>query len=414
MKNWKINRIKENPVYIRAAAIAAGTAVCFACLYLYDNSRKIRVDEEGRQILERNEDGTDSAYEMEIRVGEIREEIEVPVSGEKYTEEEASEILESAGEKLEKLILGENQSLEEVRKSLDLVAEIPNTGITVSWQLDRYDVMDTGGNLIADEISEDGDLVRLTADLSLGSARAVHEFYAKVFPPVLSPGETLTAQIEDRIKEADKATETERYLVLPDRINGEEIRWEYTRNTRAFAVLVMGAGASCMVLISESQRKKEKEKIASRQLQIDYPQIINKFNLYIRSGMTIRKAWFCIAGDYEKSGKRDRKAYEEMCIAMHRIRGGTPEGEVYEEYGIRCGEAMYRKFGTMLSQNLRKGSGGITELLAREAEEAFEERKNLAKRLGEEAGTKLMIPMFMMLVIVFAMVVIPAFFSIQI
>ena len=229
-------------------------------------------------------------------------------------------------------------------------------------------MMDTGGNLIADEISEDGDLVRLTADLSLGSARAVHEFYAKVFPPVLSPGETLTAQIEDRIKEADKATETERYLVLPDRINGEEIRWEYTRNTRAFAVLVMGAGAFCMVLISESQRKKEKEKIASRQLQIDYPQIINKFNLYI---LYVYLFGFVSRGDYEKSGKRDRKAYEEMCIAMHRIRGGTPEGEVYEEYGIRCGEAMYRKFGTMLSQNLRKGSGGITELLARGSGRGF-------------------------------------------
>ena len=53
-------------------------------------------------------------------------------------------------------------------------------------------------------------------------------------------------------------------------------------------------------------------------------------------------------------------------------------------------------------------------MLGREAEEAFEDRKNLAKKLGEEAGTKLMIPMFLMLIIVFAIVIIPAFFSIQI
>ena len=67
----------------------------------------------------------------------------------------------------------------------------------------------------------------------------------------------------------------------------------------------------------------------------------------------------------------------------------------------------------MLSQNLRKGTKGLTELLGREAEDAFEERKNLAKKIGEEAGTKLMIPMFLMLIIVFAMVIVPAFFSIQ-
>ena len=44
----------------------------------------------------------------------------------------------------------------------------------------------------------------------------------------------------------------------------------------------------------------------------------------------------------------------------------------------------------------------------------FEDRKNLAKKLGEEAGTKMMIPMFIMLAVVFIIVIVPAFFSIQI
>ena len=68
----------------------------------------------------------------------------------------------------------------------------------------------------------------------------------------------------------------------------------------------------------------------------------------------------------------------------------------------------------LLSQNLRKGSKGLTDILEREAADAFEDRKKLAKKLGEEAGTKLMIPLFMMLAIVFAIVTVPAFFSIQI
>ena len=64
-------------------------------------------------------------------------------------------------------------------------------------------------------------------------------------------------------------------------------------------------------------------------------------------------------------------------------------------------------------------SGGIRDikiedLLGREAEEAFDDRKNLARKLGEEAGTKLMIPMFLMLIVVFAIVIVPAFFSIQV
>lgn len=93
---------------------------------------------------------------------------------------------------------------------------------------------------------------------------------------------------------------------------------------------------------------------------------------------------------------------------------GRPESECYEAFGRRCESPVYRKFGMLLSQNLRKGTKGLTNLLQREAQEAFEERKNMAKKLGEEAGTKLMIPLFLMLAVVFVIVTVPAFLTIQI
>ena len=223
-------------------------------------------------------------------------------------------------------------------------------------------------------------------------------------------------KIEEQIRKNDEETRTEEYLPLPDTVNGMDIQWEYTENIRSFAILILGAGGACMLCISDRQRRKENEKRKMIQMKTDYPQIINKFNLYIGAGMTVRKAWFCIAGDYEREKSRTGKkqAYEEMIYTMHQIQGGTAEGEAYEKYGVRCGIPVYRKFGTMISQNLRKGSKGLSDLLKREAQEAFEERKNQAKKQGEEAGTKLMIPMFMMLAIVFVIVIVPAFFSIQI
>ena len=67
-----------------------------------------------------------------------------------------------------------------------------------------------------------------------------------------------------------------------------------------------------------------------------------------------------------------------------------------------------------MSQNLRKGTKGLTELLKLEARQAFEERKAQAKRLGEEAGTKLLLPMFLMLAVVLVIVIVPAFLTLQI
>lgn len=412
-----LKRSKKDPVYKRAGIIAAASVLCFAGVFLWDNLRQIETNETGQKILQRNPHGQgDSSAQLRASIGENEEEFSVTVSEQEYTEEELDAVFQEASEDLEKLILGENESLDEVRDDLELISEIPETGISVSWEIDNYEVMDLQGNLISENLTDDGTLVKLSASLLYGERQAVHEFYAKVYPTMISRAERQMSDLKEEIARADEETASEDHLVLPDQINGERVEWSYTADTRAFAILILGAGTAAMICISKDQSGKEEEKRRIRQMKTDYPQIINKFNLYIGAGMTIRRAWSCIADDYEKKRERygKRVAYEEMIYTLHEIQGGAPEGECYEKYGNRCGISRYRKFGTMLSQNLRKGSRGITDLLEREAEEAFEDRKNMAKKLGEEAGTKLMIPMFIMLAVVFVIVTVPAFFSIQI
>lgn len=412
-----LKKSKKDPVYKRAGIIAAASVLCFAGVFLWDNLRQIETNETGQKILQRNPHGQgESSAQLRASIGENEEEFSVTVSEQEYTEEELDAVFQEASEDLEKLILGENESLDEVRDDLELISEIPETGISVSWEIDNYEVMDLQGNLISENLTDDGTLVKLSASLLYGERQAVHEFYAKVYPTMISRAERQMSDLKEEIARADEETAAEDHLVLPDQINGERVEWSYTADTRAFAILILGAGTAAMICVSKDQSGKEEEKRRIRQMKTDYPQIINKFNLYIGAGMTIRRAWSCIADDYEKKRERygKRVAYEEMIYTLHEIQGGAPEGECYEKYGNRCGISRYRKFGTMLSQNLRKGSRGITDLLAREAEEAFEDRKNMAKKLGEKAGTKLMIPMFIMLAVVFVIVTVPAFFSIQI
>jgi 1,4-dihydroxy-2-naphthoate octaprenyltransferase len=46
-----------------------------------------------------------------------------------------------------------------------------------------------------------------------------------------------------------------------------------------------------------------------------------------------------------------------------------------------------------------------------ETETAFEERRTLARKLGEEAGTKMLFPLMLMMGIVMAIVLMPAIFE---
>ena len=137
--------------------------------------------------------------------------------------------------------------------------------------------------------------------------------------------------------------------------------------------------------------------------------------------MTAVTAWERIAGRYdqrstvlsERAGERARvpRYLEEMRITSRKIRDGGSVRRSWEAFGKRIGLASYRKFVSLLIQNMDKGTKDTAFLLGQEAELVIEEQKNRARRLGEEAGTKLLFPMLMMLMVILAVVMVPAMMS---
>ena len=97
-----------------------------------------------------------------------------------------------------------------------------------------------------------------------------------------------------------------------------------------------------------------------------------------------------------------------MC---HEMDSGVAELEAYRRFGERCGQMKYKTFSTILIQNLQKGSHRMADLLEKEALAACDERKRTASVLGEIAATKLLVPMVMMLAVVMAIIMIPAFLA---
>ena len=169
----------------------------------------------------------------------------------------------------------------------------------------------------------------------------------------------------------------------------------------------MVAGAALMILKSREeltliQKKRE-------QMLLDYPGLIMKFTLLVQAGMTARKAFQKIAGDYRKrKNRKERYAYEEILVVCYEMDSGVSEAEAYRRFGERCGQVKYKTFATLLIQNLQKGSRHLEDMLERESVEAWEERKRKARVLGEAAATKLLGPMVLMLLVVMAVIMIPA------
>jgi tight adherence protein C len=93
------------------------------------------------------------------------------------------------------------------------------------------------------------------------------------------------------------------------------------------------------------------------------------------------------------------------------VNNGTAETEEWVRFGNRCQTREYRKLGTSLAENQKKGSGHLRKVLEAEAENSFAERKRQARRRGEEAATKMIFPLMLMLITVMIIILVPALLS---
>lgn len=382
------------------------------CLAVWVSARSSPRLIDGSYLL-RNDYGEGRvAVGLSAEIPGIQEEIfDYLVEERKYTEQEIEKQYEAAVALLPEVILGENKSFEDVRKDLNLVSELAGCPFQISWESSAYSLINTDGTVHNEELAA-GEIVTLTARFHYEDWNRETQFSVQINPVVYTPQEAIRGRMEELIKESEESTKSAEVMMLPERLGTEPIVWReiITDSSGYFMMLVLiAAGVLYWGKGRELDQKLEGRK---RELLLDYPEIVNKLALYMGAGMTIRNAFFKMGEDYKKQReKRKKYVYEEILITCYELQGGRSETEAYERFGKRCQVQAYIKLSALLSQNIRKGSNDLLRMFRQEADNAFAERKNLAKKLGEEAGTKLLLPMMMMLCVVMVIIIIPAYFS---
>lgn len=169
--------------------------------------------------------------------------------------------------------------------------------------------------------------------------------------------------------------------------------------TAVFGILVMLAIPFFMD--RELTKKVNKRRLS---IQIDFPDFLNKLILLVNAGMTVSKAWEKSVTDNDK----DTVLYRELRMVLADIRGGKSETSAFEDFAKRCRIPEITKFVSALLQNLNKGNAEMISILRLQATECWEMRKHAAKRLGEEASSKMLFPMMLMFIAVILIVATPA------
>lgn len=193
---------------------------------------------------------------------------------------------------------------------------------------------------------------------------------------------------------------------------GAEITYGYTAlvimlllavASQTMLLALLGVALAALVVMYEEEMVNNKLSDRRDELLSDFPQVLSKLTLLVNSGMVMRDAWAKVSS----TGKST--IYQEMQITMQEFHNGVSELEAYRNFADRCAIKEIRRFSSTMIQNLQKGNAEIAFFLREMADEMWEEKKHLAKRKGEAANAKLMMPTAMIFIGILVMIMVPAF-----
>ncbi len=393
-----------------------GIAVVLAFLTEFVEKSETIVTESGQ--LMRAEYGQ-GEYEAELLLeidDERSEKFLVLVPEKRLTQEEEEAYLLAAIGEIEEGFQGKNSSLEEISGAVYLQTNYQQERVLAEWEFSNGRLINEAGEIDEKYLQGEKEIVEAKVLLTCEDSSQIYTFYFTVCKKEKSEEEWFYEKLNQSISES-RETEGAEVLCLPTELEGHTLVWKEQKSYLSLQVFAIGLVIVLLLPIVEAERKKEAKEKREAQLLREYPEMINKLTLLLSAGMTLQGAWKKIVSGYlevqKKTGAEKKLVYEEMLITQREIEGGKGEVISYKAFGERCGTAKYRKFSNYLIQNRKKGSQGLCQLLEKEAEDSFIQRKNMAQQYSEEAGTKLLFPMLLMLGIVIFVIMVPAILSFQ-
>lgn len=141
----------------------------------------------------------------------------------------------------------------------------------------------------------------------------------------------------------------------------------------------------------------------SDELLHDFSEVVSKLALLTNAGMILREAW------QEVAFAGEGVIYTEMQIAVNDMNNGVSEIDAVYNFGTRCIIPEIKKFTSTIIQGMTKGNSELTAMLQEQSKEVWQLKKQLVRREGEKAASKLLIPICIMFIGILIMILIPIF-----
>lgn len=173
--------------------------------------------------------------------------------------------------------------------------------------------------------------------------------------------------------------------------------------TAEIGMLGMMIGVAILLAFHAGGAPKRKIEERSDELMSEFSEVVSKLALLTDAGMILKEAWEEIA--YSEEGT----IYNEMKRAVEDMKNGVSEIDAISSFGQRCMVPEIKKFTSTLVQGLSKGNKELSVMLSKQSAEVWDIKRQIVRRKGEKAQSKLLIPMILMFIGILLMIMIPIF-----
>ena len=347
-------------------------------------------------------------YVLTARLGEEwLGEIPVEIPARRQTTESCELLLEEAADQLQTVILGGNTSLETVEQNLYLPETLCRGMVEIVWESSDHDLVDARGR-VDNQTLQDASVVLLTARMNCQQKECSISFPVRVIPPQRDQTQRLLLEINRLLEEETEEDQMQERFRLPDSFEDLPLQWSFPQKGSWVWILLLTVAGCVGTYVAACKELQKEEQLRQQRLLYEYPGFLARLTMLTGTGMPVRVVLARLAADDRTSTGCVCRELRRLCWEME---NGVTQKEALEHFGQRCRLPEYKKCAALLIQHLGRGTGGIPERLWQEAEDACDLRRAQARQKGEEAQTRLLLPMMLMLLVVMGMIMVPACFS---
>lgn len=370
-------------------------------------------------VLNRNSFGQGTKeVELSLEKEKKQKKITYKLDEQKLSDAQMEKVYKQFFKKLRKQMAGNNTSLAKVTTTLNLPENIEGYPFEITYEFSEEDYIWLDGTLNKEEQDK---LRKGEKHITYITVKAVYRQYQQskkymvcILPKSDKVQRGLFYKVEQYLKNKESGDRYNKEITIPSTYKTVKIK-EGQEGVGNWGIFILVLAVSLFIPLHNYLKLREDGGKCQSEAERDFPVIVHLLTLYMGAGLSFFSAVKRISANYQKQKQSGEKkyAFERILIMEQQMNNGISQKDACYNWGMQFRADSYQKLSLILIQSFTKGAKEAAVLMEAEEREAFSRRIDRAKRDGEEAATKLLFPMILLLGEVMLLVMYPALIRFQ-